>query len=119
MYCMKCGREIPDHEYFCPECLEEMTHYPIKPGTVVQLPIQPKAPPVKKPARRRGIRAPEEQVKQLRKKLRFYRIVLALLAGLIVALSILAYPTVQDEVSEFLPGQNYHSDESEENDSPV
>lgn len=119
MYCMKCGREIPEEEYFCPDCLEEMTHYPVKPGTVVQLPIQPKAAPVKKPVRRRRVLTPEEQVKRLRKKLRFYRIFLVFLAGLIVALSILAYLTVQDEVSEFLPGQNYHSGETEEDGPPA
>ena len=38
MNCMKCGREAPDGQVFCGDCLERMQAHPVKPGTPVLLP---------------------------------------------------------------------------------
>ena len=38
MNCMKCGKEIPDSQVFCEDCLADMERHPVKPGTAVQLP---------------------------------------------------------------------------------
>jgi hypothetical protein len=56
---MKCGREIDESQVFCTECLDEMERYPVKPGTVVQLPVRPKEIPVRKTTRRRPQLSPE------------------------------------------------------------
>lgn len=50
MHCMKCGKEIPEGQVFCDECLEVMTKYPVKPDTPVQILKRP-ARPDKKHAR--------------------------------------------------------------------
>lgn len=36
MTCLKCGRE--SDQTFCKSCRDEMEKYPVKPGTVIQLP---------------------------------------------------------------------------------
>lgn len=36
MKCLKCGRETD--QTFCDSCREEMDRYPVRPGTIIQLP---------------------------------------------------------------------------------
>ena len=109
MNCMKCGREIDEPQVFCPDCLAEMEKYPVKPGTVVQLPYRPTYQTVKKLSqRRKPALSLEDQVKYLR------RWVWALVMALVLAISLLAgmvYMTwkQQTEKVERLPGQNYSS----------
>ena len=38
MYCMKCGKEVGENRVFCDDCLEVMSHYPVRQGTAVHLP---------------------------------------------------------------------------------
>lgn len=40
MNCLKCGREIPAQQVFCESCLKEMAGQPVKPGTLVLLPVR-------------------------------------------------------------------------------
>ena len=107
MNCMKCGREIEEGSVFCPECLEEMDKYPVKPGTAVLLPQKKSVSPVKKVySRLRHSFTPEEMVVRLKRRCRrlfLLWLITALLLGL------LAYPTVLDLLSkeDLLPGQNY------------
>ncbi len=110
MNCMKCGREIPSEDVFCPDCLADMEKYPVKPGVVVQIPTRPVAPAVKKPAKR--ILSPEEQVKLLRKRIR--RLWGALILSMLVAAAAvgLAIYGLQDEELQIIPGQNYSSSPS-------
>lgn len=104
MHCMKCGREIDEGRAFCPECLAAMDNYPVKPGTVVQIPTRKDTPrnsaPRKKPL------TPEEQNLRLRKVIRF--LLGAWLVTLLIA-AVLAYPAYKYMIEEnhFLPGQNY------------
>lgn len=107
MVCLKCGREIEENQVFCPDCVDDMEKYPVKPGTAIQLPRRTETSLQKKShARRRTPPTQEEQIRSLRKALRVFIIIwlvtLALLAATI-------YPTVEYLLAKdvLLPGQNY------------
>ena len=110
MNCMKCGREIPPEEVFCPDCLADTANYPVKPGVVVQIPTRPAASAVKKPAKRSL--SPEEQVKTLTKRVRRLWGALILSILLMAAAVGLAIYSLQGEELQFIPGQNYSSSPS-------
>lgn len=104
MNCLKCGREVPGEQVFCENCLLEMEKYPVKPGTVVQLPRHRDNAGLKKSPKRRAVPL-EEQVKLLRKRL-WTQTILLLLA--LVVILVLAIPAAQYLMEDhFLPGQNY------------
>lgn len=104
MHCIKCGLEIDEDRVFCPDCLKNMEKYPVKPGTVVQIPVR-RAPPRKVAPRKKAL-TPEEQILRLRKVVCF--LLCAWLVLLLIA-ALLAYPAYKYMVEEnhFLPGQNY------------
>lgn len=108
MNCMKCGRDLEPGQVFCVECRAEMEKYPVKPGTVVQLPRRREESSVKKLTRRRTPLTPEEQVKALRKMVRG---LIGLIFVLVALLAVLLYPKVKELLAQetFLPGQNYSS----------
>ena len=67
MNCMKCGKELKVDGVFCPECLEEMEKYPVKPNITIQLPVRRATPPSRrKPRRQRYVKA-EDQIRHLKK----------------------------------------------------
>lgn len=107
MNCMKCGREVSVGS-FCAECLADMERYPVKPGTVIQLPRRRPEPSVKKNhSRRRPQPSQEEQLRTLRKLVR--GLVLALVISLVL-LGISGYFAVVHLLESdvvILPGQNY------------
>lgn len=107
MNCMKCGREIEETQVFCAECLTEMEKYPVKPGTVVQLPARLTAVPVRKPARRRPQPAQEEQIKYLKKRVWILRFLLALTTALLITATGFLIWRMNEEDVKLLPGQNY------------
>lgn len=106
MNCMKCGREIGEDQVFCEECLLDMEKYPVKPGTTVQLPKRREQPGAKKSHPRRKAPLPlEEQVKHLRKRLRFMAVLSVIL---LVLVALLGWQTAVHLMEEdVLPGQNY------------
>lgn len=107
MNCLKCGREIVAEQVFCEVCLADMEKYPVKPGTLVQLPRrQTDAVGKKSHVRRKAPPAPEEQVKHLRKAVRG---LVGLVLVLLVLLGVLGYFTVihLQEENKLRPGQNY------------
>ena len=83
MYCMKCGRETEMETAFCQDCLAEMEKYPVRPGTVVQLPLRKTSTgPRKQPSRKRS--APlEEQIKVLKKRCRTLLLLTILFAAIL------------------------------------
>ena len=83
MHCMKCGRKVENSRSFCPDCMEEMEKYPVKPGTVVKLPDHPVEAPVKK---RKRIPKPEEVISALRRSRR--RLLLLLILSLMGLLAV-------------------------------
>ena len=107
MNCMKCGREVPQHESFCEECLADMEKYPIQTDTVVLLPHRRTSTAFKKTHQRRH--TPEEQIQHLEKRCRRLTAALilatVLLAGALAALGVAVY---EWDMYRFL-GQNYNS----------
>ena len=107
MHCMKCGRKIEDQKVFCPDCLTEMEKFPVKPDTVVHIPVRPVAPPAKKKSRRTRDQKPEEQIRRMRLAIRCLGVALlvcivafAITAGMLVKL-------VNDGSTGSTIGQNY------------
>ncbi len=106
MNCMKCGREFEGDQAFCPACLEEMERYPVNSNVVVNLPKR-KDSSLKKPAARKKIRTPEEQIERLKqnnRRLTVWLCLMILIAGLLTWLSIDAFR--QLDVQRFL-GKNF------------
>lgn len=94
MNCVKCGKETAGTNVFCPECLEDMKRYPIKPGTTVHIPARPERTERKQP-RVRKERPPEEQITSLHKLVQLLVILVACLATtLTVTLGVLVYTLV-------------------------
>lgn len=104
MTCMKCGRETAEEEVFCEECLAEAAEYPIDPNAVVIIPRRDAAEPVKKTVRRRTVPL-DEQVKSLKKRVRWLTVSLILCIALLLGA---VYPVIGFFTSErYRPGQNY------------
>ena len=108
MQCMKCGRDLEEGDVFCQECRTVMEKYPVKPGTVVQLPHRPEYNAVKKqqPTRRKML-PPEEQVQLLKKLSR--RLGVALILTVLIA-AVAGYVAVTQYIenqSKQAIGQNY------------
>ena len=107
MQCMKCGRDLESGEVFCRECQEVMDKYPVKPGTVVQLPHRPEYNAVKKQVVRRKVVPLEEQVQLLKKLSR--RLGTALIVTILIA-AVAGYVAVTQFIenrSKQVIGQNY------------
>lgn len=109
MYCIKCGRELRGEQVFCRECQEEMENYPVKPGTLVHLPVRTSSNE-EKPKSSRSLKnlPPEIRLRRMRTTIRL--LTLALIA-LFFAFSLTALLTLhllnqRDQQSRI--GQNYH-----------
>ena len=109
MQCLKCGREIPVGQVFCPDCLADMEKYPVKSGTPIRIPKRQEPAPVKKQPYRRPPAAPEVQVKRL--KLRLWIVSLMLIAVLAASAAVawMARDYILQLKDAPLPGQNYSS----------
>ena len=115
MQCMKCGRDLESGEVFCGECQEVMAKYPVKPGTVVQLPhrLEYNNAVKKQPARRKAI-PPEEQVvllKQLSRRLALALVIAVAIAA--VACYVAVTQFIENQSKQAL-GQNYSVISTEE-----
>ena len=109
MQCMKCGKDTPAGSAFCEECVAQMEKYPIKPGTVVQLPRRSKQVSQKKANARRSAMPPEEQVVRLK---RLVRILIILWLVTVLTAAAVGYWIVkqyEEKTDSYLPGQNYSS----------
>ena len=88
MNCLRCGREIPVGQVFCPDCLADMEKDPVKPGTPVQLPAPAVSSAARKPGRGPRKRSPEELLARCRRRL---RVMSALFAVALVALAVTVF----------------------------
>lgn len=105
MACLKCGRDTAEGQVFCPDCLAQMTRYPVQPGTIIQIPNR-KSSAQRRTAKRRFL-PPEEQVKLLRARLRTLTVLFLVVLLLAVGSSALV---IRALVRRRLPtGQNYSS----------
>ena len=107
MHCMKCGKDIKGDGVFCPECLDVMGRFPVKPDTALYIPPKPAAPVVKKKVSRRRELEPEEQVVRMRHTVRWLCVVLAVLfvAFALTAGMLLEVLEQRDATANF--GRNY------------
>ena len=109
MQCMKCGRDLTAGEVFCDECRKTMEKYPVKPGTVVQLPHRVTESAVKKQPPRRRTLSPEDQLVLLKRMARKIALALVLSILLCAGLGYLAITQLLDNKEKQAPGQNYHA----------
>lgn len=110
MNCMKCGIELKTDGIFCPECLEEMEKYPVKPNITIQLPIRRPSTVSRKKIRRQRHIKPEDQIRHLKKvrNLLCGTLIFVLLA--FAALSVLTIRMINSGDDSGI-GQNYETDE--------
>ena len=102
MYCMKCGREISEDNVFCDSCLEDMSRYPIKPGTPIQLPAHaPVTEEKKKPLRFKKEVPPEQRLRQSRATVRLLALVLAALVAAFVVLCLFTLQLLEQQGQPF------------------
>ena len=104
MNCMKCGREIPEGEVFCPDCLEVMGKYPVAPGTHILLPRRPARNPEKKSSKGPS---PEEQVRALKKAIRWLWAVAAVLLAALGITTLLLVHSLNQPDSQRPTGRNF------------
>ena len=109
MQCIKCGRDVESGQVFCDSCKETMAKYPVRPGTVVQLPRRTETAVKKQPSRRRTVLPAEEQVQTLRRTVRRLTVLAVLLLAAVIGLSWLAVDLYRESQQKVLPGQNYYS----------
>ena len=108
MHCMKCGRETRETQVFCDSCLAIMSGKPVKPDTVVQLPVRP-APQTKKPAPRKRTLTAEEKLSRLRGAVKWMSLAMTcLVLALVVTVSLLLQSEPANQ-SEHGIGQNYNT----------
>ena len=105
MNCLKCGRETEEGQVFCPDCLEKMKDYPVKPGAPVLLPRRKQPAPVKK---RHPAPTMEEQVQKLQKQNRILTIALCVVLLFLLVAGAISTRYLLDK-KPFRPGQNYSS----------
>lgn len=111
MNCMKCGREIGEDQAFCSECLELMAQHPVKPDTVVTLPLHREVP-VKKAPPRKKVPTAEEQIARLRRRNRRLTFLVCLLLAVTLFLGFLSVDALRRLDVQRLLGQNYSTAET-------
>lgn len=105
--CIKCGRDTVSEQVFCLDCLAEMEKYPVRPGTVVQLPIRKTSSAVKKQQTKKRSVPLEEQVKALKKRCRVLAVLLILVSAIAASLF---FPAVEHYLETHRKiGQNYNT----------
>lgn len=115
MECIKCGKSTSEKQVFCDDCLQVMDQYPVKPGTPITLPKSASQPSAKKPAHKKRVLTPDEQVVYMRKHLRRARAFSLLLALLLLAASgMLLYEALSP--SGPIIGKNYTIDTTQQTD---
>ena len=104
MNCMKCGREIPDGQAFCPDCLAVMDAYPVKPDTHIQLPTRPSRSAERKASRPSS---PAEQIRQLKRAIRWLCVTVGMLLAAVLVLALLLVQNLTAPTPQTPIGKNY------------
>ena len=105
MRCLRCSRETESDSCFCDRCLADMEQHPVASGTPVFLPNKPAAP-VRVPVR---IRTQEEEIADLRRRLRRMRVFLCCALLLTAVLASAVYFLSRNVPVSGNIGQNYSS----------
>ena len=104
MNCLKCGRETD--QTFCECCREEMARYPVKPGTIVQLPRDRAASSPRNNQDWRNGTSLETQIENQKRSIRRLRGAVVVLALLLVVMGAGVFWLLGGE-NQPPPGQNY------------
>ena len=104
MNCLKCGRETD--QTFCEGCREEMARYPVKPGTIVQLPKDRAASSPRDNRDWRNEIDLETQIENQKRSIRRLRRAVLILTLLLAAMGIGMFWMLGGK-SQPRPGQNY------------
>ena len=104
MTCLKCGRETD--QTFCESCREVMARYPVKPGTIVQLPKDRSTAYAHRSQNWRTTISPEIQIEKQKRTIRRLAQALAALAALLVVLGIVMFRVISSAGRPPV-GQNY------------
>lgn len=104
MKCLKCGRETD--QTFCESCREEMNRYPVKPGTIIQLPKDRSDSYARRNSSWRAMISPETQVENQKRTIRRLGKSVVVLAVLLLVLGF-ALVRIITNSSQPPVGQNY------------
>ena len=107
MRCLKCGREIPDQQVFCLDCLEEMKKHPVKPNATVQLPVRAETPVVKKKVRKHRDTKPEDQIRRQQVVIRCLCAALAVSLAAFALCAVMLLHLMDQRATAPNIGQNY------------
>lgn len=102
--CLKCGKGTQAAAVFCPACQEDMSRYPVKPGTVIHLP--------KRPAVVKAEPQLDEDIhifllRRQRKLMRWMIGAIAVLSVTLLLTGVLLLHTLQEQNSVPAIGRNY------------
>ncbi len=103
MTCLKCGRETD--QTFCDLCRAEMEKYPVKPGTIVQLPKDRGASGRRQQPRRQTV-PPETRIEMQNLTIRRLSRAVAVLLTLVVLLGLAIFRLLRGTNAR-PTGQNY------------
>lgn len=108
MSCIKCGRDLRGEQVFCLVCQENMEHYPVKPGTPVQLPAHAPQPEEKnKPIRKKKALPVEVRLRKQRITIRLLILTLAAVLLAFAATAVLSLHLLDQRDRQNHIGQNY------------
>lgn len=109
--CMRCGKDTEDRAVFCPECLADMERHPVKPGTIIRIPVRQEHD-TRKPTKKNWDLSLEEQLEAVQNLAQLLFVtVLGLLGALIITgallLHFLSQPQELPEDTQPVSGRNY------------
>lgn len=108
MNCIKCGREVRGEQVFCADCQKVMEQYPVKPGTLIQLPSQtPQSEQKAKPVRSKKAVPAEIRLRKQRTTIRLLVLTLAAVLIAFAATALLALHLLDQRDQQSRIGQNY------------
>lgn len=115
MYCMKCGKKVPEKQAFCDSCLAVMEQYPVKKETHVLLPVREVPVTSKKSPVRRKVLSAEERLTRARKVIQWLSLSLAaVILALFLSVGLLV-ETITPKTHSGAIGQNYSTTDTSKN----
>lgn len=104
MRCLKCGRETD--QTFCESCRGEMARYPVKPGTIIQLPKDRSDSYTRRSSTWRAMISPETQIENQKRTIRRLSKAVAVLVVLLLGMGFAMVRIMMDSRQPPV-GQNY------------
>ena len=106
--CLKCGKETAQKAVFCQACTDVMAQYPVKPDSVIHLPLR--QPPQEKKPVCYTENPQAEHIRNLRKLIRWLTAIVAALSILLVLMAGLLLHTLEKNQDIHTIGKNYTTD---------